>query len=428
MRPFLLLALLLSTLLASAQPRSGKSQSPDPLRFTLILSRHGIRPPLVPNSSLNLRAADPWPEWEVPLGYLTPHGGEAIRQMGIYLRATAARQGLLAAHGCPSAESVYIYSDTDERNRMSSFHTFAGFEPGCATRALHTVVPTKGLADPLFSPTAGSFPPPSAEAVAASRRAYVGQDLKTYLSLASNPGLTELAKILAPDPAHPAAKPLLEEEKPLAVAPNLIEDLFLEYIDAKPMSQVGWGRVDAATLQRLMALHAKGSALGARTPLIARVRGSNLMLHILATLEQAADPTHPAEGAIGPTGARIVYVSGHDSNLYYLGGLLNLHWTAEGVTDDTPPDSQLVFELRQNPRSKQYSVRLLYRAQTTEQLRSASPLTAANPPLEVELVAPGCHQAGPCPLAAFTKATKALLDPAYTHAAMPTLQLAPVQP
>ena len=50
------------------------------------LSRHGVRPPLATNSNLNLRSSDPWPVWEVPLGYLTPHGALAIEKMGAYMR------------------------------------------------------------------------------------------------------------------------------------------------------------------------------------------------------------------------------------------------------------------------------------------------------------------------------------------------------
>jgi 4-phytase/acid phosphatase len=415
---FVAVALLLSAAFLPAQTqKTSPAQGTDQLRLTLILSRHGIRPPLAPTAILNQRAAEPWPEWEVPLGYLTPHGAEAIRPMGAYLRASMS--GLIPAQGCPAEGDIYIYSDTDERNIMSSFHTFVGFEPGCAPRPIHTVAP-KGPRDPLFSPTAA----PPAEAVAADRRAYAGMDLAAYTSAAQNPELNELAKILAPDLAHPAAKPLLAEAMPLSLAVSLVEDFQLEYIDAKPMTQVGWGRVDAATLNRLMVLHAKGFALFARPRLAARSHVSNLMAHMLATLEQAAG-TVPVAGAIGPPNAHLVYISGHDTNLFNIAGLLNLNWMAEGIANDTPPDSHLAFELWQNRRSKQYSVRLVYRAQSIEQLRSASALTAANKPVEVELTAPGCTKTGLCPFAAFDKAVQGLLDPTYIKPEMPALQITP---
>jgi 4-phytase/acid phosphatase len=192
----------------------------------------------------------------------------------------------------------------------------------------------------------------------------------------------------------------------------------LEYVDDKPMSDVGWGRVDERMLRRLIPLQAKQFALTTRTPVSARTQGSNLMAHILDTLEQAAQPSHnpsarPIPGAIGPVGTHLVYVSGHDSNLFNIGGLLNLHWTADGRTDDTPPDSQIVFELWQNPKSKEYTMSLRYRMQTIDQLRSGQALTLANPPVEVELTPPGCRVRATCRFTVFDHAAHALLDPAY---------------
>ncbi len=159
------------------------------------------------------------------------------------------------------------------------------------------------------------------------------------------------------------------------------------------MSDVGWGRVDEATLRRLIPLHTKQFAVSTRTPLTARTQGSNLMAHMLWTLEQAAQSTRAqvCSWSHRAGGARLVYLSGHDSNLNYIGGLLNVHWTADGRTDDTPPDSQIVFELWQNSRTKQYSVRLRFRAQTIDQLRSGEDLSLRNPPVEVDLPPPGCE-------------------------------------
>jgi 4-phytase/acid phosphatase len=421
-------ALLLSAAVLPAQSKPHKAPGADQLRFTLILSRHGVRPPLAPVATLNPRSAQPWPEWEAPLGYLTPHGADAIRQMGVYLRSDLAKQNLLPATGCPSDGDIYLYADTDERNIMSSFHTFAAFEPGCKPRPIHTIPPAAGVRDPMFSPGPPAFPALSAEAVAADRRAFAGSDVETFFSIAGNPELNELAKILAPDPAQPAAKPILDDPNPIAVASSLISDFSLEYADNKPMADVGWGRVDSAALHRLMVLQIKAFSLSTRTPLVARTHGSNLMAHILDTLNQAAQaatPAQPVAGAIGPAGARFVYISAHDSNLMNLAGLLNLNWNSDGLAFDTPPDSELVFELWQNPHSKQYAVRLLYRAQTFDQLRSAAALSKTNPPVEQVLIAPGCTTAGPCPLASFDKAVHGLLDPAYVQAAMPALQITP---
>jgi 4-phytase/acid phosphatase len=416
-------AFLLATAVAPAQSQPTKGGGKNQLRFTLVLSRHGIRPPLIAASTLNLHSSDPWPEWEVPPGYLTPHGALAIQQMGAYMRLDLARNELLPASGCPKRSEVYLYADTEERNISSTRNTFAGLEPGCDPLPIHTIVPAPGVRDSLFSAVPSTFPPPPPEAAAADMQATLGNDPKAFFSSAGNPGLDELARTLAPDPAHPAAKPILDDPRPLVAASTLIEDILLEYVDAKPMSEVGWGRIDEPTLRRLLPLHTKQFGLATRTPLSARTQGSNMMAHILATLEQAAQSGQPkpVPGAIGPVGTRLVYVSGHDSNLSNIGGLLDLHWNVDGRTDDTPPDSQIIFELWQNSKSKEYTVRLRCRAQTIDQLRSGEVLSLANSPVEVNLTPPGCHANQPCPFSNFDHAAHSLVDPAYVKTdLMPT--------
>jgi 4-phytase/acid phosphatase len=430
MRKMIVAALLLAATVAPVQAQASKNQSQDKLRFTLVLSRHGVRPPLNAASVLGLHSSAAWPEWEVPLGYLTPHGASAIRQMGAYMRLDLARKGLLPTTGCPGGSEIYLYADTQQRTILSTRNTFAGLEPGCDPPPVHTIVTAPGVDDPVFSPVPGTFPPPSAEAVAADRQAALGNDPAAFFSLAGNPELKELSAILAPDPAHPAAKPILDDPRPLAAASPLIEDFLLEYTDGKPMAEVGWGRVDEPTLRRLMPLYVKGFGLATRPPLTARTRSSNLVAHILDTLEQAAQtqPAGPVRGAFGPVGTRLVYLGGHDSDLSRIGGLFNLHWTVEGVTDDTPPDSQIVFELWQDLKSKQYTVRMFYRAQTFDQLRSGQALTLASLPAKVDLTPPGCRASQPCPFTAFDYAVRALLDSAYIKPDLMPTQIAPSNP
>jgi len=110
-----------------------------------------------------------------------------------------------------------------------------------------------------------------------------------------------------------------------------VEDLLLEYTDGKPMSEVGWGRVDEATLRELLPIRISAFNLEKRTPYFARIASSNLLAHILKTLDQAASGTG-IPGAFGPSGARLVYISGHAADLAGIGGLLGLNWTADGRT------------------------------------------------------------------------------------------------
>jgi 4-phytase/acid phosphatase len=358
--------------------------------------------------------------------------------MGAYMRLDLARKGLLPAEGCPKSNKIYLYADTQQRTIMSTRNTIAGLEPGCDPPPVHIGAASAGIADPIFSPVPGTFPPPTDAAVAADQQATLGSDPEAFFSLARNPELKELSFVLAPDSAHPAAKPILDDPRPLAAMSSLIENFLLEYTDGKPMQEVGWGRVDRAALHRLMPLYVKRFDLITRTPLAARTRGSNLVAHILDTLEQAAHsaqtqpgqtvPGQAVQGAFGPVGTRLVYLGGHDSDLSRIGGLFGLHWSVDGIGDDTPPDSQIVFELWQSAKSKQYSVRMFYRAQTLDQLRSGQALTLADPPAEVSLTPPGCSSGAPCPFATFDKAARAVLDPAYIQRGQLHAQIAPPNP
>jgi 4-phytase/acid phosphatase len=366
-----------------------------------------------------------------------------MAKMGEYLRLNLADAGLIPPGGCPAAAAIFLYADTDERNIASTRATFDAFAPNCGPLEVHTAVPGK-VRDPLFSPVPDTFPAPPGEAARAAFRAALHFHPEQELTVRGNPDLKLLAQILAPDPTRPAPDPILNKpvdfkpgewgwsaRGPLMTASTLIEDLELEYMDAKPLSEVGWGRVDAATLHRLLPLHVKAFGLGLRTPLFARAEGSNLLAHILDTLLQAAegtigDPVPPeVVGAIGPPGTKLVYLSGHDSNLFTLGGLLGLHWTADGRSGDTPPDSQLVFELWRRPGAKSYDVRIRYRGQSLEQLRSAEPLTLAHRPDEVELTATGCVAHNPCPLPTFVRAARRRLDPAFVKPQLADAQIAP---
>jgi 4-phytase/acid phosphatase len=154
------------------------------------------------------------------------------------------------------------------------------------------------------------------------------------------------------------------------------------------------------------------------------------MAHILGTLEQAAQHSQtqdavPVPGAFGPMGIRLVYINGHDGNLLNIGGLFNLHWNVDGIADNTSPDSQIIFELWRNSKSKQYFVRLIYRAQTIDQLRSSQPRTLANPPAEVYLTPAGCRAGRPCPFTTFVQAANAALDPVYINPNLLPTQIAP---
>ena len=73
--------------------------APPQLRYVVIITRHGVRSPTwTPSASINI-AAEPWPEWSVPPGDLTPHGRVLMQLMGTYYREWLSSEHLLSPHG-----------------------------------------------------------------------------------------------------------------------------------------------------------------------------------------------------------------------------------------------------------------------------------------------------------------------------------------
>src|ERR1700738_5386820 len=83
------------------------------LRFAVILTRHGVRSPTWTLSELNAYSGQPWPDWGVAPGNLTPRGSNLMTLFGSYYRLYFAAAGLLRPEGCADAGYVYIRADSE---------------------------------------------------------------------------------------------------------------------------------------------------------------------------------------------------------------------------------------------------------------------------------------------------------------------------
>jgi 4-phytase/acid phosphatase len=183
------------------------------------------------------------------------------------------------------------------------------------------------------------------------------------------------------------------------------------------MDQVAWGRVDLDTLKQLMNLHTAASDLTRRTPYLATVQASNALAHILDTLQQASTGKE-VPGALGKITDRAVILTGHDTNLSNIAGMLNVNWLIDGRRDDTPPGGALVFELRQRAGSTEDEISLYYTAQTLEQMRNVIPLTLDQPPARARIFIPGCSKATwgfSCDWKDFARTMRVAIDPAFAR-------------
>lgn len=83
-------------------------------------------------------------------------------------------------------------------------------------------------------------------------------------------------------------------------------------------------------------------------------------------------------------------ISGHDTNIATLGGLLDLHWRVPGLAADDPsPGGAIILERLVYAQGNAY-VRALYRSQTIAQIRA---LAAGTPCLAI-LPIKGCTARG----------------------------------
>lgn len=378
------------------------------LRYVVIVSRHGVRSPTWENTRLDAYSAEPWPRWTVPPGNLTLHGRRLIELMGSYYRQWLRAEHLLSASACQDAGRIQILADAEQRTRETGRAFAESLLPGCAI-----LVPeqTDGRSDPLFS---GSGTPDPQKMIAAIRER-LGADPQKLVT-DHRVALAALESILGKAQA-PAAVGIALRGKapeltgPFATGSTFSEDLLLEYVEGLKGPAFGWGRLTRDQLERVLEIHAVYADLMRRTPYLARARGSNLLAHVLRSLDQAASGK-PIPGALGKLGDEVLLLVGHDTNLSNLSGMLGLSWKLSGYQpDDAPPGGALIFSLWRNSVG-QYSLKLQYVAQSLDQMRNADKLSLAAPPESQYVAVPGCPAAG-CPWEAAHRAIEKAIDPEF---------------
>jgi 4-phytase/acid phosphatase len=428
----LLLLILTGVSIAPGQstsaPASTSQRHDEKLRFVAVLTRHGVRSPTSKGDQWNAYSSAPWPEWNVAPGYLTPHGAELMRLVGVYDHQWLAHQGLFSQEGCTDSAHVRILADSDQRTRETGKAWAEGFAPGCG---LAVTAHDEGESDALFHPLEAGVGHPDKQRAKVEIAGRIGGKPES-IATQYRTGLELLEKVLtgcqapAACPASVSTAPrslfdapatfaeghgdhMVDLRTPLSLAATMSENLLLEYAEGFSEQRLGWGRLDRATLNKLIDLHTANEDLTQRTSTIARAQASNLMFHVAKSMEQVIVRKAVA-GSLVANDDKLLLLVGHDTNLANLAGALHLTWTLDGRTNDTPPGSALIFEVwEQAPET--YVVRTYFTAQTLDQMRNTTPLSLDAPPERVAVKIPGCRNSSAgCPWNSFRGVIEGVID------------------
>jgi 4-phytase/acid phosphatase len=389
----------------------------------VVVSRHGVRSPIAGHPPPATFAADPWPSWPVPPGYLTPRGAELAKLLGGYYRQYYVSQGLFPAQGCPPTGAVLAWADVDQRTRVTAQSLLDGVFPGCgfAPASLSMQI------DPLFHPTRAGVcqidPARARQSVlrrAAGNLASLHRKFRAQIAAMQSalkccqPALCRAAGASAPCSLRNLPSAIVAENNgtvrlsgPISIGSTASEVFLLAYAEGFPDQQIAWGR--ASTLQAirpLLRLHTLEFDLMQRTPYLATRQGSALVEKIWSTLRRSVETN-------GADGRQLTLLVGHDTNLANIGGMLGLHWSLPSfLADETPPAGAMHFDLLRDRQTKGYAVRIRYVSQTLDQMRRVVPLDLVNPPETAVVKIARCKvgDGGACPWTDFTQIVDRALD------------------
>ncbi|GAA0700681.1 histidine-type phosphatase [Dyella marensis] len=413
-RAFVRAALLGAALCAPLLAQAGEAT----LRLRVVVLRHGVRAPTKAPEALAPYASRPWTAWPVAPGQLTPHGSEGMRALGESYRRLFAADGLWSG-ACDRVNDVVVIADSTPRNHASGAALAQGLAADC--QPTYLALPTDRN-NPLFhfgakdddkddddKPALPAAWPPAE--LAQLQRVLLGCEGSACLAKAHADGRKTLLDANGDG----------ERAKALKTAGSLSENLMLEYAQGFPAANVAWGQGDEATIGRLVTLHNLQFALSKKAMPAAARGGSNLLAHVLASLQQAAGEKTPI-APLTAASTRAVLVVGHDTNLAQLAGLLDADWHDAAHPDDYPPGGALVFDLWQT--HGKYSVSVSTAMPTLASLRSAD-YAAPDALVRKALRLAPCPATDRCPLDKVSRWLRTRMDATRIDPALPPMRAWP---
>lgn len=375
---FSLAFILIGLLLGLVQLILAKEQDQEKLIKMVVLSRHGLRSPILPHSDLEEWTQKKWPYWSVKNGYLTQRGGILISELWEELRDDPWIKELFPQNICPNPELIYVRSNTMERTQVTAIAILNGLAPGCG---LNYFVSDSIGKDPLFnSIEIGKGSINLSKALQEFYHQYNGvQEIQKGLE----ESLGVIVDVLGPCPEETCKKYGLLSECTILDIPSTIvlnkKNKKLQIIGGLRFASVTaecllllqgeWPKgnlsnlaISQEQLKKIYFVHSTVSNSINRLSEMAVARGSSLLKAITDALTSSDSNTKINK-------AKLVIFSGHEGNIQSVAGMLDLKWKIDDYPPNaTPPGGMLVFTLWETPKGN--TVKIFYICQALETIIS----------------------------------------------------------
>lgn len=419
-RTFALTAL--ACLLPMSAPSFAANSSLE-LQQVLVMSRHGIRAPLVNYGDVLAESTThTWPKWQTEGGLLTPKGGKVEEHMGQYFRAWLAKTQLLPAAQCPTGGQIFAYANSLPRTIDTAKHFVAGAFPGCEIAVVNRV--EIGKMDPVFNPiiTADVNEKFKTDALNSINQ-HAGEGGIDGLNQRLKPNYLLLQKVMDYQnsrlckqdkqcdlASQPSAVVLVQGKEPgitgpLRMATGATDAFMLQYYEGFPMKEIAWGQITTpeqwTKLETIKNLYHE-TLFG--SPAIAANAAKPLLTFISGALNKSEAKSADQQSA---QQAKLALLVGHDSNIAsLLAALKTKDYTLPGQYERTPISGAVVFQRWHDTKANQDLMKIEYVYPTAKQIRNNTPLSIKNPPQRVTLQIEGCEidKQGFCPMDQFTHA------------------------
>ena len=425
--------LLLTALAAACVAAQAENTTLAPEGYTLekvtILSRHGIRAPLVGYGSA-LAEATPhtWTPWKTEGGHLTPRGGELETRLAHYMDEWFDAVGLIKKDSCPTTDQLLVYANSLPRTIDTGKNFVKGAFPDCDI-TVHNLEAV-GKMDNTFNPIVRS---PVDDAFVAKAEKSIDDMLGEGGFAKLNERLAKNYQILETvlDYDHSAT---CEKEKqcdlekmpnsltfaqnkepgtkgPLRNGTGAADSFILQYYEGYPANEVAWGKIETPEQwQAIVDLKNIYTDVLFTAPVLAKEAASPLLAFIQNSF---ADHGYQHPLIKDAQKAKVTLLVGHDSNVASLLALLQTApYQLPEQYEKTPISGKVLFEQWRDKDGKAL-LKIEYIYQTTPQLREDSELSLKNPPQHVTLKLEGCptDANGFCPMDDFNRVADAALKP-----------------